>query len=99
MLNFLGILLIIGIGIDDGVHILHHFQDEEGQVHPVFSNVGRAILLTTLTTMCGFGSLMFSSYTGIASLGIVLFIGVAYAFIMTVLIIPIFLKDKIAKKN
>jgi len=99
MLNFLGLLLIIGIGVDDGVHILHHYQEEDGQIYHVFSNVGRAILLTTITTMCGFGSLIFSSYTGIATLGVVLFIGVAYAFIMTVVIIPIFLKDKVVENK
>lgn len=92
MINFLGVLLIIGIGIDDGVHILHHYQDSTDSIHHVFSSVGRAILLTTLTTMCGFGSLIFSSYRGVASLGLVLFIGVIYAFIMTVLILPIFMK-------
>jgi len=40
MLNFLGLLLIIGIGIDDGVHILHHYHEEEGEIYQVFSNVG-----------------------------------------------------------
>jgi len=93
ILNFLGLLLIIGIGVDYGVHIIHHYQ-EGRSIHEVFSSVGRAILLTTLTTMIGFGSLMFSSYRGVATLGGVLVIGVGYAFIMTILIIPIFLKER-----
>ncbi|MEN8907553.1 MAG: MMPL family transporter, partial [Clostridiales bacterium] len=94
MLNFLAILLIVGIGIDDGVHILHHYKSGEKNINRVFSVVGRAILLTTLTTMFGFGSLNFSSYVGIASLGQVLFIGVFYAFIMTMVVLPIFMKNK-----
>ncbi len=94
ILNFLGLLLIIGIGVDDGVHILHHYLEEDRKIEEVFSSVGRAILLTTLTTMIGFGSLIFSSYRGIATLGSVLIIGVGYAFLMTVLIIPLFIKDK-----
>ncbi len=60
----------------------------------LFSSIGRAILITTLTTVSGFGSLAFSSYRGMASLGIVLAIGVAYAFIMTVLVLPILLKEE-----
>lgn len=98
ILNFLGLLLIIGIGVDYGVHIIHHYLDSDKTVHEVFASVGRAILLTTLTTIIGFGSLMFSSYRGVASLGNVLVIGVGYAFIMTVLIIPIFLKDRIKEE-
>lgn len=94
ILNFLGILLIIGIGVDDGVHILHHYLEEDSSIEDVFSSVGRAILLTSLTTMIGFGSLIFSSYRGIATLGSVLIIGVGYAFLMTVLIIPLLIKDR-----
>ncbi len=94
ILNFLGLLLIIGIGVDDGVHILHHYLEEDRSIEDVFSSVGRAILLTSLTTMIGFGSLIFSSYRGIATLGSVLIIGVGYAFLMTVLIIPLLIKDR-----
>ncbi len=94
MLNFIAILLIIGIGIDDGVHVLHHYKEGQRVMSKLFSSIGRAILITTLTTVSGFGSLAFSSYRGMASLGIVLAIGVAYAFIMTVLVLPILLKEE-----
>ncbi len=93
MLNFLAVLLVIGIGIDNGVHILHHYKVGERHIKSLFASIGRAILLTTVTTAFGFGSLMFSSYRGIASLGSALAIGVSYAFVMTVVILPIFLKD------
>jgi predicted RND superfamily exporter protein len=94
MINFLGILLIIGIGIDDGVHILHHYKRGERNVSKLYASVGRAILLTTLTTVLAFGSLTFSSYRGMASLGAILAIGVSYAFLMTVLVLPIFLEKE-----
>lgn len=93
MMNFLSILLIIGIGVDDGVHILHHYKTGLVKIEYLFASVGRAILLTTLTTICGFGSLVFSSYRGIASLGASLAIGVFYAFVMTVVILPLLLKN------
>lgn len=94
MLNFLSILLIIGIGIDYGVHILHHYKIGEKKINYLFSNVGRAILLTTLTTVSGFGSLVFSSYRGIATLGSALSIGVGYAFIITIIVLPLMLKEE-----
>lgn len=101
MLNFLSVLLIIGIGIDDGVHILHHYKSGNRNIYSLFSHVGRAILLTTLTTLCGFGSLMFSSYRGISTLGSALFIGVGYAFIMTIVVLPIILNwvNKLTPNN
>jgi predicted RND superfamily exporter protein len=39
--------------------------------------------------------LIFSSYKGIASFGMVLCIGVFYAFIMTVIIMPLMLKNRV----
>lgn len=97
--------LIIGIGIDDGVHVIHRLNITNEKMQTVFSSVGRAILLTTLTTMASFGSLMIAKYQGIYRLGVTLFIGVGLCFIMTVLLIPVFLKsnngksDKEGKKN
>lgn len=94
MLNFLAVLLIVGIGIDDGVHILHHYKAGVKRINYLFASVGKAILMTTLTTVLGFGSLMFSSYRGIASLGAVLSLGVMYAFIMTILVLPILIQEE-----
>jgi len=94
MLNFLVVLLVIGIGLDDGVHVLHHYKEGEHNIKILFSTIGRAILLTTITTVFGFGSLSFSSYRGIAGLGVVLAIGVSLALIFTIVVLPIFLKDE-----
>jgi hypothetical protein len=89
MLNIMAIPLIIGIGIDDGVHVLHRYQIEGRQAHrTVFASTGRAVLLTSLTTMLGFGSLWFATYRGLGSMGIALFIGVGTCFLATVLVLP-----------
>lgn len=89
MLNVIAIPLIIGIGIDDGVHILHRYQIEGRYQHEkVFASTGRAILLTSLTTMLGFGSLVFASYRGLGSMGSALFIGVGTCFLASVLVLP-----------
>jgi len=89
MLNAMAVPMIIGIGVDDGIHIIHRYQLEGRKEHyTVFSSTGRAILLTSLTTMLGFGSLTFATYRGLGSMGIALFIGVGTCFLATVLIIP-----------
>lgn len=89
VMNILGLPMIVGIGIDDGVHIVHRWLHEgKGKIRIIFSSTGKAILLTSLTTMLAFGSLVFSIWRGFAHLGGALFIGVGACFLTTVLILP-----------
>ncbi len=89
VVNVMGIPMILGIGIDDGVHIVHRWRREGfGSVKTVFSSTGKAILLTSLTTILAFGSLVFSIWRGYGSLGIALSIGVTTCFLTTVIILP-----------
>jgi hypothetical protein len=81
--------MIVGIGIDDGVHIVHRWRHEgKGKVLTVFASTGKAILLTSLTTMLAFGSLIFSIWRGFGHLGAALFLGVGACFLTTVVILP-----------
>lgn len=89
MMNVIGLPLILGIGIDDGVHILHRYRIEgRGKVMQVFSSTGKAVLLTSVTTMLAFGSLLFATYRGMGSLGIALFIGVGACFLTSIIVLP-----------
>ena len=93
VVNIMGIPLIFGIGIDDGVHIVHRYRIEgSGKIRLIFSSTGKAILLTSITTMLAFGSLGFATYRGMATMGIILFIGVAACFLTTVLVIAPLMK-------
>ena len=95
-LNLIAVPIILGIGIDDGIHALHRFRHERGipeeRVRRSFSFVGRAILLTSLTTMIGFGSIAFYTMEGMASFGRALFMGVGACFVATVLVLPAVLR-------
>jgi predicted RND superfamily exporter protein len=89
VMNIMGLPMIVGIGIDDGVHIVHRWLHEgKGKIRVVFSSTGKAIFLTSLTTMLAFGSLVFSIWRGFAHLGGALFIGVGACFLTTVFILP-----------
>jgi predicted RND superfamily exporter protein len=88
VMNVMGLPMILGIGIDDGVHIVHRWLYEgKGKIETVFSSTGKAILLTSLTTMLAFGSLIFSIWRGFGQLGAALFVGVAACFLTTVIIL------------
>ena len=88
-MNFMALPLILGIGIDDGVHILHRYHLEgKGSVPLILKYTGRAILLTSLTTMIGFGSMAFATMRGTASMGLVLVLGVGSCFLSSAFVLP-----------
>jgi len=88
VVNVMGLPLIIGIGIDYGVHIVHRWRIEGSKkVYEIFSSTGKAILLTSITTMLAFGSLIFSIWRGFGSLGAAMFIGVGACFLSTAVIL------------
>jgi predicted RND superfamily exporter protein len=92
MLSFMTVIalpMIVGIGIDDGVHIMHRWRSEgNGNVKTVFASTGKAIFLTSLTTGFAFGSLIFSAFRGWAYFGGALAIGVGTCFLTTVIVLP-----------
>jgi len=89
IMNVMGLPMIVGIGVDYGVHIIHRWRHEgRGKIRIVYSSTGKAILLTSLTTMLAFGSLVFSIWRGFGQLGGALFLGVGACFLTSVIILP-----------
>jgi uncharacterized protein len=91
MANLLFLPLIIGIGIDNGVHIVHSFRATgkyEGESVPLARSTAKAITLAALTTIVGFGSLMISSHRGIYSLGLLVALGVGSVLIASLTTLP-----------
>ena len=98
--NAVAIPLIIGIGIDDGVHIIHRFRIEgEKNIGKVLRTTGKAVMLTSLTTMIGFGSLAFSMMKGYQQFGLALFTGIGLLFLFSVLILPVLIKITFGKRR
>jgi predicted RND superfamily exporter protein len=87
--NTIAMPVIIGIGVDDGVHFFHRLlQEGKGGLRRSATSVGRAMLMTSLTTMIGFGSLMFYMMEGMKSMGFALFVGVGMCFVVTITLLP-----------
>jgi predicted RND superfamily exporter protein len=87
--NMIALPVIIGIGVDDGVHFFHRLLHEgKGGLRRSATSVGRAMLMTSLTTMIGFGSLMFYLMQGMKSMGFALFVGVGMCFVVTITLLP-----------
>jgi predicted RND superfamily exporter protein len=87
--NLVAVPLIIGVGIDNGVHIVHRMKFEgRSGMNTVLRHTGRAILVASLTTMVGFGSLALASHRGLASLGLVLLLGVGACLVASTVVLP-----------
>jgi uncharacterized protein len=88
-INTISLPVIIGIGVDDGVHFFHRLlQEGANGLGRAVTSVGRAMLMTSLTTMIGFGSLMFYLMEGMRSMGFALFVGVGLCFLVTITLLP-----------
>ena len=87
-INIAVIPLVIGMGIDFGIHIVHRFRVEK-DLETVYLFTGKAVFLSALTTMIGFGSLaLIGSFPSIASIGAILFLGIATCLIATMVLLP-----------
>lgn len=85
--NLIALPLVMGIGIDDGVHVVHDFRRSHLR-YKMSANTWRALVLTSLTSMIGFGSLAVASHRGLAGLGMVVMIGIASCLLVSVILLP-----------
>jgi hypothetical protein len=91
--NLVILPLIIGIGVVNGVHIVHRYREEtEKTINVLSKSTGRGVILSSLTTMIGFGSLMVADHQGVYSLGLVLTLGVGCCLIASITLLPAILQ-------
>jgi predicted RND superfamily exporter protein len=89
MFNLIVIPCMIGIGIDDLVHIYHRYLGKgPGSAGWVLRRTGAAALLASMTTAAGFGSSLIAHHPGLRSLGSMALVGIACAFVYAVVLLP-----------
>ncbi|MCB1947451.1 MAG: MMPL family transporter [Burkholderiales bacterium] len=90
--NVIALPLILGIGIDCSVHMVHRSRNNgEAYENLLYTSTARAIFYSALTTMAGFGSLIFSHHQGTASMGLLLLVGVVLTLVCVLVILPVLL--------
>jgi hypothetical protein len=85
--NIMTLPLVIGIGVTNGIHILNRFA-EERTPNILARSTGKAVLVSGLTAIAGFGSLIIAKYRGIHSLGCVMAMGIAACMIAGLTFLP-----------
>lgn len=93
-LNFVNVLtipIIIGVGVDNGIHLVNRYFESGRRVKPVVVDTGRALAITALTSIFGFGSLYIAKFQGldsIAQLGLLSVIALSMVLIASVIFFP-----------
>ena len=89
-------ILVLALGIDDSLHALHRYKEERKNgastkeaTETTLSRVGRAIMLTSLTTMAAFAANLFSDIAALRSFGVEAALGILSAFLLTGLWVPL----------
>jgi len=86
--NLIVLPLVLGIGVDDGVHVVHDYRMQRRGAYRTSSSTINAIVLTSLTSMIGFGSMMFAAHRGLYSVGLVLVIGIGSCLFVSLVTLP-----------
>ncbi len=85
--NMIVLPLILGLGAENGIHIVNDFRRRPRRYHRMSAATTTAVIINSLTTMVGFAALMIASHQGLLSLGRVLTIGMSCC-LMSALVLP-----------
>jgi hypothetical protein len=86
--NLILLPLIVGYGIINGLQIVKRYQSEGRTGSIIANSTGRAVFLSSATSMAGFGSLMVAHHRGIFSLGSLLAVGVGSVLLASLTVLP-----------
>jgi hypothetical protein len=89
--NIMVLPLIVGIGVAYGIYVVQRFREDNETIF-YSKSTGRAVVLSGLTTLVAFGSLIGGSHQGIRSLGLVMFIGVTCCLVASLVLLPALLE-------
>ena len=89
-------VLILGIGAEYTILVMSRYYEEKGKGEPpvvamttAMATIGRAVLVSGLTTIAGFAALLSATdFLILRDFGIVVMIDVAFALLSTIIVLP-----------
>lgn len=94
--NVIALPLLFGVGVDNSIHMVQRAGTlrPNGPLNPLRTSTAKAVLLSSLTTLCSFVNLLYSPHPGTASMGLLLTIGIGMMLLSTLVVLPALLKDR-----
>ena len=87
--------LLLGMGIDYGIHLMHRYEEERKKknsidkaVETAVVSTGTAVFATTATTVVGFLALVFAPLPMMANLGKVCALGIFFCMVAVIALLP-----------
>jgi len=91
--NIIVVPLLLGIGVDSGIHIIHRVKETRGgEIHILETSTSRAVLFSSLTTVMSFGSLALMHHAGTAGMGKLLTLSVVLMIFCMLILLPAYLE-------
>jgi len=88
------VALLMGLGVDYSIHLMNRLIEEKSledtitKVEKTLRSTGKAVLLSTITTVIGFSSLMISSMSPMVMFGFASAIGILFCFVSAIILVP-----------
>lgn len=92
--NIVVLPLILGIGVDGGVHMVHRVRESRAahggvaQLEEVIGGTGMAVAMSSMTTMVGFAGLMVADYRAMVGFGQIMVIGISCSLVASLICLP-----------
>lgn len=92
LINIIILPMLLGIGIDSSIHICHRYIEEgKKNIYNALYSIHEVVILSCVTTIIGFAVLVFASYSGLKTMGIVSIVGLTCVLFAALFILPAFL--------
>ncbi len=92
--NIIALPLIFGMGVDNCIHMVHRYRTAPPQNGVLLhTSTALAVLLSALTNISGFGNLSVAPHRGMASMGVMLTIGILATLFCSMLVLPALLRE------
>ena len=85
--NIVTLPLIIGIDVAFGVYIIDRYR-EDGKLSIFAGSTGKAIIMSSLTSLFGFSSLLISEFRGMWDIGELMSLGIAIGLVTAIFMLP-----------
>jgi uncharacterized protein len=98
-LNFIAFPITFGIGVDYGVNMFQRFrEDKNASILDIIRNAGGAVVLCSITTVIGYGSLLLAGNRAFVSFGTLAVAGETTCILAAVIALPAYLRLRTKRK-